>query len=88
MRKLRIPWLASSKAAANLYDPLNVWLLEQERRVQQVARQRGQDYLCLVLCDVVHAWFFFVFVGNDSEVDSHYAGSDSEVDSHYAYQAA
>ena len=73
MRKLRIPWLASSKAAANLYDPFNVWLLEQERQVQQVGRKRQQDYLCMMLRDVVQAWYIFVFVGSDSEFDSHYA---------------
>ena len=70
MRKLRIPWLASSKAAANLDEPLSAWLLEQERQVPQFVRQRQQDHL---LRDVVQAWFVFVFVGSDSEVDSHYA---------------
>ena len=57
MRKLRIPWLASSKAAANPLDPLKLWLLDQERQVRHVARRREQDYLRMILRDVVEAWF-------------------------------
>ena len=64
MRKLRIPWLASSKATL---DPLRVWLLEQEREVRHVGRRREQEYLRMMLCDVLQAWFNFVFVGSDSE---------------------
>ena len=67
---MRIPWLASSKAAANLGNPLSAWLLEQERQIPQLVRRRQQDHL---LRDVVQAWFIFVFVGSDSEIDSHYA---------------
>ena len=68
MRKLRIPWLASSKATL---DPLRAWLVEQgqeqEKEIRGVVRQREKVYVRMMLRDVLQAWFNFVFVGSDSE---------------------
>ena len=73
MRKLRIPWLASSKATLM---PLRAWLVEQERGIRDVVRRREKVYLRMMLRDVVQAWFNFVFVGSDSDDMTDESGFD------------
>ena len=65
-QKLRIPYLASSKATIN---PVTVWLVEQERAIRDEVQRREQEHLRMNLREVVQAWFNFVFVGSDSEYD-------------------
>ena len=72
MEKLRIPWCASSKGT--MMNPVTLWLVEQERAIRDVVQRREQDYLRMILRDVVQAWFNFVFVGSDS--DSEYDVAD------------
>ena len=52
-QKLRIPWLASSKATL---DPLTVWLVEQEGEMRNLLRRRKQEYVRRMLRTVVQAW--------------------------------
>ena len=52
-QKLRIPYLASSKATL---DPLMFWVVEQEQHIREIVRLERQKYVRMLLRTVLRAW--------------------------------